>query len=193
MTDPVAMRRPVSAAALSRIAMPVVVVTAVHDGARSCATATVMYVSLSPVIVAVAMHPGSRTMALVRASGELSVSVLASDQVQTAVAAGRGATGSDKLTELGLQVVPPPRGFAAPGLAGALAILWCRVHELRPTGDHLLVLAGVEAAEPDLERTGSGAGAALPNADGMPLIRYERRYAGLGAPILDEATDRYPV
>lgn len=193
MTEAKATRGPVDAGALSRIAMPVVVVAAAHDGARSCATATVMYVSLSPVMVAVAMHAGSRTTALVQASGELSVSILASDQLETAVAAGRGATGPDKLAELGLEVVPPPAGFAAPGLAGALSILWCRVNELRPTGDHLVVLATVEAAEPALGRTGPRTGSAPPGADATPLIRYERRYAALGAPILDDATDRYPV
>jgi flavin reductase (DIM6/NTAB) family NADH-FMN oxidoreductase RutF len=173
----------VDAAALSRIAMPVVLVAAAHDGARSCATATVMYVSLSPVMVALALHPGSRTTALVRASGELSISLLAEGQLDTAIAAGHGATSGDKLTELGLETVRPPDGFGVPGIAGSLSILWCRVGEVLPVGDHVIVLATVEH---DVK-------APPPAGDAAPLIRYERRYAALGAPILDEPTDRYPV
>lgn len=171
------------AGALSRIAMPVVIVTGAHDGARSCATATLMYVALSPVMVALALHPGSRTTALVRASGELSVSILAAGQVETAIAAGRGSSGPDKLAELGLEIVPPPGGFGVPGIAGSLAVLWARVREVLPTGDHVLVVATVEH---DSQEDG-------PAGEEPPLVRYQRRYAPLGAPLIQQPTDRYPV
>lgn len=171
------------AAALSRVAMPVVVVTGAHDGARSCATATLMYVSLSPVMVALALHPGSRTTALVRASGECSVSILAAGQVETAIAAGRGSAGPDKLAELGLDPVPPPGTFEVPGIAGALAVLWARVREVVPTGDHVLVVATVEQ---DIQ-------AEMAAGDASPLVRYQRRYLSLGAPLIHQPTDRYPV
>ncbi|HEY2916269.1 MAG TPA: flavin reductase family protein [Candidatus Limnocylindrales bacterium] len=167
------------AAKLSRIAMPVVIVGAAHDGQRSCATATVMYVSLDPPMVAVALHPGSRTTALIQASGALSVSLLGEDQVDLAVAAGTGARSGDKFAELGIPVVEAANGHPAPGVAGSLAILWCRVTASQPSGDHVLILATVEAHRDDA-------------AAGSPLVRYQRRYGPLSAPS-DPPPDNYPL
>jgi flavin reductase (DIM6/NTAB) family NADH-FMN oxidoreductase RutF len=167
-------------AALSPIAMPVVIVGAADGARRSCATATVMYVSLAPPQIAVALHPGSRTTVLVRATGELSISMLATDQLDVAVRAGRSGRESDKFAAAAIPVQEPPAGFAAPAVAGSLTILWCRVtHEIE-TGDHVLVIARVEDHL-------SGA------TPGGQLLRADRRYAALGDWLSGVAPENYPV
>jgi flavin reductase (DIM6/NTAB) family NADH-FMN oxidoreductase RutF len=65
--------------------MPVVVVAAEAGGERSCATATVTYVSLEPPRLATPLREGSRTRRLAEASGEFTVSVLSDAQAELAV------------------------------------------------------------------------------------------------------------
>jgi flavin reductase (DIM6/NTAB) family NADH-FMN oxidoreductase RutF len=167
-------------AALGEIAMPVVVIASADGPERSCATATVMYTSLVPPTIAVALHPGSRTAALVRRTGELSVSILAGDQLEVAVRAGRSAPGPDKLVGTGIPAVEPPEGFVSPGVAGSIAILWARVVQEIDTGDHRLVVAEVVEHR-----------ALAPS--GSQLLRVDRRYAALGGWLSDTAPDGYPV
>ena len=167
-------------AALSSIAMPVVVVGAAEGGERSCATGTVMYTSLVPPEVAIALHPGSRTCGLVRAAGEFSISILGEDQRDVADRAGRSAPGPDKLAATGIEPVEAPSGFAAPGVAGSIAVLWCRVTREVETGDHVLVIGRVE------EHRSLGSTA-------VPLLRTARRYAALGGWRSDATDDRYPL
>jgi flavin reductase (DIM6/NTAB) family NADH-FMN oxidoreductase RutF len=167
-------------AALSAIAMPVVVVASADGPERSCATATVMYTSLVPPAIALALHPGSRTAALVRKTGELAVSILAADQLDIAIRAGRSVPGRDKLTAAGIPVLDPPAGFASPGVAGSIAVLWAKVSREVETGDHRLVIAEViehRTFEPS----------------GSQLVRVDRRYVALGARLGDDAPDGYPV
>lgn len=166
-------------AALSPIAMPVVIVGAADGDRRSCATATVMYTSLVPPLVAIALHPGSKTLALVRATGELSISILGADQTEVAVRAGRSAPGLDKFASTDIEALAPPGGFGAPGVAGSVAVLWCRVTQLVETGDHVLVIARVDAH-------------VRPGSTAAPLLRSSRRYAALGDRLSD-ADEKYPL
>lgn len=166
-------------AALSPIAMPVVVVGAADGQKRSCATATVMYTSLVPPQVAIALHPGSKTLAILRATGEFSVSILGTDQVEVAAQAGRSAPGRDKFAATGIPALAPPAGFGAPGVAGSVAVLWCRVTREVETGDHVLVIASVDAH-------------ASPGSSAGPLLRTSRRYASLGG-WLSDAEEKYPL
>lgn len=165
---------------LSRIAHVVTIVAAAHGGERSCGTGTCMYVSLAPPMIAIAEHTGSRTTRLIRESGEFSVSLLRDDQQDLAAAAGRSAAGPDKLATLGIRAVEPPEGMRAPGVAAALAVLWCRVTATVPTGDHLLFVGEVTAHQVD------------PLHDD-PLLRFARRYARLGEPTSGEAPEGYPT
>jgi flavin reductase (DIM6/NTAB) family NADH-FMN oxidoreductase RutF len=167
-------------AALSPIAMPVVVVAAAKGPVRSCATATVMYTSLVPPEVAVALHPGSRTSGLIRETGELSVSILSADQLEIAARAGRSAAGEDKLAATGIPAAEAPAGFGAPGVAGSIAILWCRVIQEIETGDHVLIVARVDAH-------------ATHGPPGSQLLRAERRYVALGEWLSDESPEKYPL
>jgi flavin reductase (DIM6/NTAB) family NADH-FMN oxidoreductase RutF len=165
--------------ALSEVAMPVVVVGAARGNERSCATATVMYVSLDPPEVAIALHPGSRTGRLLRETGEFSVSILSDGQVDVATRAGRSATGPDKFLAADIALVDPPAGFSSPGVAGSVAVLWCRVTKTLETGDHVLMI-------------GSVAHHVTLDPAGRPLLRDARRYAALGAWLSDVAAE-YPI
>src|SRR5437667_12869768 len=93
---------------LSRITHPVAIIGAAHNGERSCATGTVMYVSHVPPMLAIAEHPGSRTTRLIKASGEFSVSLLHDSQQEFAIAAGRSAEGPDKFAALKIPVADQP-------------------------------------------------------------------------------------
>ena len=131
--------------ALAQIPHPVVIIGSAAGAERSCATGTAMYVSLAPALIAVAEGPGTRTTRLIRASAELSVSLLRRSQQDIAVAAGRSPAGDDKFAALRIATVPAPAGFIAPGVAGSLAVLWCKVREEHVTGDHVLFIAEVMA------------------------------------------------
>ncbi len=170
----------VARAVLSRIAHAVAIVGAAHGEERSCGTGTSMYVSLAPAMIAIAEHTGSRTTRLIRASGEFSLSLLHDSQQDLAAAAGRSAPGPDKFATLKIATADPPEGFRAPGVAGSIAILWCRVADTVATGDHLLFVGAVEAHQVDERRWD-------------PLLRYGRRYMRIGRWTSEESPEGYPT
>ncbi len=165
---------------LSRISHAVAIVGAAHGDERSCGTGTTMYVSLSPAMIAIAEHTGSRTTRLIQASGEFSVSLLHDSQQDLAAAAGKSADGPDKFATLRIRTVEAPAGMRAPGVEGAVAILWCRVANTVETGDHLLFVGRVEEFRVDDRRWD-------------PLLRYGRRYHRLGHWTSDESPEGYPT
>lgn len=167
-------------AALSQLPHPVVVIGAAADGERSCATGTAMYVSLAPAQVAIALHPGSKTAKLIERSGEFSVSVLTQAQQDVAAAAGRSAPGPDKFAALRIPVAEPPAGASAPAVADSLAILWCRVVNRLPTGDHVLHVGDVVAHRPDDRKLDA-------------LLRFRRRYVNIGHWTSEESPEGYPT
>ena len=168
--------------ALSGLPLSVVLVAAGQGSERSCATGTAMYVSFAPPRLVIALHPGSKTCALVEATGRFSVSVLADDQQDLAVRAGRSGHGPDKFVSLGVDAALGPHGD--PALAKAAIALWCRVVEVLDVGDHRLFVGEVEA----YDRSG------LDAADARPaLLRHRRRYASIGPWSSDEAPEGYPT
>src|SRR5215469_16431346 len=104
--------------------MPVAVVAAASNGARSCSTGTLTYVSYAPPLVATPLARTSRTLALLSDRGAFSISVLADDQAELAVGAARRSEG-DKFAE---QSIPVVDDELAPGVAGAALVLWCTLH-----------------------------------------------------------------
>ncbi len=179
-SDPYADPYGVARLALSRIAHHVAIIGAAHGGERSCATGTTMYVSLQPAMVAIAEHHGSRTTRLIRESGQFSVSLLHDSQQELAAAAGKSAAGPDKFATLRIAAVEPPARLDAPGVAGSVAILWCRVKERVETGDHLLFIGAVVAHHVDERRI-------------EPLLRYRRRYMRSGHWTSEESPEGYPT
>ncbi|HET8568994.1 MAG TPA: flavin reductase family protein [Candidatus Limnocylindria bacterium] len=166
--------------ALAQIPHGVAIIGAADGEERSCATGTCMYVSLSPALVAVAEHPGSRTTRLIQRSREFSVSLLHAAQQDQAIAAGRSAPGTDKFETLRIRPLDPPEGLRAPGVAGSIAVLWCRVLDERPTGDHVLFVGEVVGHTVDASKRDA-------------LLRYRRRYTHVGHWTSDEAPEGYPT
>jgi flavin reductase (DIM6/NTAB) family NADH-FMN oxidoreductase RutF len=164
---------------LSRIAHPVVIIGAANGDERSCATGTVMYVSHAPPMLAIASHPGSRTTRLIQESHEFSISLLHDAQQDLATAAGHSAEGPDKFASLGIPTNEQP-GFKAPAVDGSIAMIWCRVTDERPTGDHILFVGEV-------------AGAVLNDRKFDALLRYRRRYLRMGHWTSEEAPEGYPT
>ncbi len=136
---------------------------------------------MAPAQVAIALYPGSQTAALIERSGEFSVSVLTPAQQDLAAAAGRSVpAGEDKFTALRIPVLDAPAGASAPAVAGSLAVLWCRVVQRIPTGDHVLHVGEVTAHRPDARKLDA-------------LLRFRRRYLNVGHWTSDESPEGYPV
>ncbi len=114
-------------------------------------------VSLNPLLVLVALGHGSRTLAAVRASDRLSISVLHRHQREVAVAF---ATPGARFPHA--QVRRTHDGFLI--VAGAAATQQCEVTEIVPAGDHDLVLARVVG---------------ITHAGGEPLLFHRGRFGGL--------------
>ncbi|MBU6423251.1 MAG: flavin reductase, partial [Chloroflexi bacterium] len=118
---------------------------------------------------------------LIERSGEFSVSVLTRAQQPVAAAAGRSApSGQDKFAAFGIPVLEPPAGAAAPAVADSLAVLWCRVVQRIPTGDHVLHVGEVVAHRADATKVDA-------------LLRFRRRYLRVGDWTSDESPEGYPV
>ena len=174
-------RYAVARAALSRIPHGVAIVAAGEAAERSCATGTAMYVSFEPPMVAIAEHPGSRTCKLIQRTGAFSLSFLHASQQDIAERAGASAEGPDKFVALKIKPLEAPAGAGgAPAVAGSIAVLWCKVREMREAGDHLLFTGEVLAHRVDEAKVDA-------------LLRYRRRYAHIGHETSAEAPEGYPT
>src|SRR5205085_3631089 len=156
---------------LASLALPVAIIAAAGEGERTCSTGTATHVSFEPPLVATALT--GRTGRIARAAGEFSVSLLTSEQAELAVRAARPSEG-DKFLEQEIPTVEPPRGLAAPGIAGSLAVYWCRIE--RDVG--ALLVGRVEASS---------------SADGEALVRFRRRYRALGGELAVSEESAYPL
>lgn len=168
-------------AAFGALAMPVVVAASADQERHNWATTTIMYVSFVPPQVCVALHPGSRTLELVRASGELSLSLLSAEQANVAMDAGRRVSGKRQHSPEP-DAVDAPDGFRTRGVAGALAVLWCRVVQEVPTADHVLLIANVIEVSDSTDSNWRPA-----------LLRFKRRYHALGAALSEPSPEGYPI
>lgn len=104
-------------------------------------------VSDSPPMVSVACNPNAFTCRLAVASGAFSLSVLGRGKSKAValLATVSGAKVHDKLAEAGLGHRAGKK-LVVPVLTGSLATLECRLRSKKKTGDHLLLVASVEAA-----------------------------------------------
>jgi flavin reductase (DIM6/NTAB) family NADH-FMN oxidoreductase RutF len=159
---------------LAAVPLPVAVVAAASNGARSCSTGTLTYVSFEPALVATPLASASRTLALLRERGAFSISVLADDQAELAVRAARPSEG-DKFAE---QSIPILDDALAPAVAGAALVLWCALETVAEAASYILCVGRVERSH----RTGRD-----------PLLRFDRRYRALGRGIDVSAEAPYPI
>ena len=159
-------------AALARLAAGVVLVTA-HDeeegprGAPAGMTATAfLSVSLEPPLVLVSVRIGSRMDEILERQPLWAASILSENQ---RVHAGRFAMSGRLSDRLLFTEVPHVLGetTGAPLLKGALATVECRTEQRVVAGDHRLLVGRVLTA-------------ALPSAEGGPLLYYRGGYRTLG-------------
>lgn len=138
--------------ALARFAAGVTVVVARHGEEERGMTATAfMSLSLDPPLVALGIWEGAKVLPLLEISRAFSVSLLREGQEAVSQHfAGRPQEGV---------------GLVEGRVAGALAVLWCRLEGFYPGGDHRLVVGRVERVEL--------------GEPGAPLVYYARGYRRL--------------
>jgi flavin reductase (DIM6/NTAB) family NADH-FMN oxidoreductase RutF len=153
-------------AAMSQIATPVVVVTAVSDE-RPHGTTVGAFTSLSldPPMISVALDRQSDLLAMLRGAERFGVNVLASGQRALATTFSRKSP--DKFASVDWR---PDAGL--PRLPGCAVWLVCRTGELLDGGDHVVVLGTVEHAEVDQR---------------SPLVYHDRAFSTVGS-IADDVT-----
>ena len=156
-------------AAMSQIATPVVVVTAVSDE-RPHGTTVGAFTSLSldPPMISVALDRQSELLAKLRGVERFGVNVLASDQQVLATTFSK--KGLDKFVSVDWR---PDAGL--PRLPGCAVWLVCRTGELVDGGDHVVVLGTVEHAEIDQR---------------SPLVYHDRAFSTVGSIADDVAVTR---
>jgi len=114
-------------------------------------------VSLEPLLVLVSLGHGARTLEAVRASGQLSISVLHRGQRDVAIAFA--TPGAPFPAE---RVQRSHDGFLV--VRGAAATLHCRAADIRRAGDHDLVLGEVVG---------------MTHHGGEPMVFHRGRFGGL--------------
>jgi flavin reductase (DIM6/NTAB) family NADH-FMN oxidoreductase RutF len=155
--------------AMSQIATPVVVVTAVSEE-RPHGTTVGAFTSLSldPPMISVALDRQSELLAKLRGAERFGVNVLASDQ--QALATTFSKKSPDKFASVDWR---PDAGL--PRLPGCAVWLVCRTGELLDGGDHVVVLGTVEHAEVDQR---------------SPLVYHDRAFSTVGSIPDDVAVTR---
>jgi flavin reductase (DIM6/NTAB) family NADH-FMN oxidoreductase RutF len=156
-------------AAMSQVATPVVVVTAVSDDRPHGTTVGAFTaLSLDPPMVSLALDRQSELLAKLRGAVRFGVNVLASDQ--EVLATTFSTKGPDKFASVDWW---PDAGL--PRLSGAAVWLVCRTGELLDGGDHVVVLGTVEHAEVDQR---------------SPLVYHDRAFSTVGSIADDVAVSR---
>jgi flavin reductase (DIM6/NTAB) family NADH-FMN oxidoreductase RutF len=142
---------------VGEFATGVAVVTAEHeDVAAGMTLNSFTSVSLEPLLVLVSLGTGSRTLHATRASGRFAVNFLARGQTQIAL------DFSQPWAPFPVGHVEQDReGFLS--VAGAVAVLRCRVERIEEAGDHALVLGEV---------------ASITHGGGEPLVFHRGRFGG---------------
>lgn len=149
---------------MGQFATGVTVLTARRDATVHGMTANaVMSVSLDPLLVLTSVDRRARMLEVLQVGWPFAISILAASAEPLARRfAGQPRRGS-RSTPIRFWPTGPEE---APIVAGALAAVRCRVSELRPAGDHVLVLAGVESLFSSPEAV-------------EPLVFYRGRYRRL--------------
>lgn len=116
--------------------------------------------SLDPPLVLVCPARGSTSWPRIEATGQMCVNLLADDQEE--VARRFSMAGSDKFG--GLPWTPSP-ATGSPVLEGSVGFIDCSIEQVRPGGDHLVVIGRVLALDARNDR--------------RPLIFYRSRFGRL--------------
>lgn len=147
----------------------VTVVSTVHSGQPHAMTVnSFVTVSLDPLLVLVSLGLHCRTYERVRASGVFAVTVLGADQQPTADWFAGSARGTGAEAFAGFPWRPAPY-TGAPVLLGGVSYFDCAVLQIRPAGDHAVVLGAVHAFDT--------------LSDGPPLMFVDSRYSAGPRPV----------
>jgi flavin reductase (DIM6/NTAB) family NADH-FMN oxidoreductase RutF len=153
-------------AAMGRFATGVTVITTRDPDGRPFGTTAnaVSSVSLRPPLVLACLREESETLAALLARRKFAINVLHSSQTELSDRFARPSAHDtwDAVAHRSVADIPV--------LEGAIATLWCDLHDIADGGDHSVVVGHVT----DLEQTGSG--------DAEPLLFYGGAYRSLGAP-----------
>lgn len=138
---------------LGQIVCPCAVVGAKKGDIHDLTTvAWVTQESVNPPQVTVALHPQRYVLELIRATGEFVLSLLAQDQEEIASFCGsHSGRNTDKIKALGIEL-EPAKAISTPRLKSALANLECKVTGEYTSGDHVIVVGQVLAANIDPTR-----------------------------------------
>jgi flavin reductase (DIM6/NTAB) family NADH-FMN oxidoreductase RutF len=146
------------AAALGRIPSGLFIVTARRDNLETGMLASwIQQCSFAPPMVSIAVKQGRDLAAWLTEGAAFTVNILERDQTDMIAHFGRGFALGEPAFE-GLEIERP--GAGGPVLNEALAYLECRVTGLCSAGDHVLIVARIEAGR-------------LLN-DGQPLIHVRK-------------------
>jgi flavin reductase (DIM6/NTAB) family NADH-FMN oxidoreductase RutF len=128
-----------------RITTGVYVIGVAHAGRRNAFTAAwITQVSFDPLLIALSVNQEHASYPLLVDGGGFVVNVLRRDHLHLAEAFGtRSGRDTDKLAGMDWR----PADSGAPILTDAVAWLECRVHDLHPAGDHVIVLGRPVAGE----------------------------------------------
>src|ERR1700753_1477422 len=126
---------------IGRFMSGVVVITATHQGERRGMTVSaIASLSLDPPMIVTCLNAASATQEVIRRAGAFAVNILAEDQEQGAGISAR--PGAEPFPDLPWE----PGITGAPLLAGALAVLECRIAQEVRGGSHRVLLAHVVRA-----------------------------------------------
>ncbi len=115
--------------------------------------------SLSPALCMVGVDLRTESLPAIRSSGGFVINILAAHQQELSQRFASKA--ADKFAGVTYREGPVT---GAPIFDGALAWIECRVKEMLPGGDHLIVVGEIEGGEAH---------------DGEPLVYFRSRYRGL--------------
>jgi 3-hydroxy-9,10-secoandrosta-1,3,5(10)-triene-9,17-dione monooxygenase reductase component len=124
---------------MGRFCTGVAVVTADHaEGPQGMLVQSLTSVSLDPPLVLFCPQKTSLSWPRIRATARFGVNILSAAQHHLCATFGR--SGTDKFRDVDWH----PHDSGAPVLAGHLAFLGCRIHEIHDAGDHEIVVGAVE-------------------------------------------------
>lgn len=130
--------------AFGEVPTPVAVVTAEDAERRPVGTTVSSFCSLSadPPLVLAALDTGSNTLSVISTGGRFGVNVLSYHQEEIAKACATKSADKSDMLERGSDE-------RAPRIPGAAVWLNCTVVEIRPAGDHHILVGMIAHAEID--------------------------------------------
>lgn len=152
---------------MRHVVSPVTVVTCGRgDQARGITIGSFVSTSLEPALVSFNLSRGAQMHDVLPFADDFLVHVLAEDQVFVSERfAIPDLTGRQQFD--GIDTSEHESGL--PVIRGTTLVLWCRVHNVFPAGDHSLIIGLVQAT--------------VESADKRPLVYFDKGYRAVGTTV----------